>query len=150
MGLEYLFTIWATAEKSLSNRPVRILVIDDDIGMTELLALLLAPATTDILMANTGRDGILLVQSRQPDIIILDLMMPEMNGWVVCKRIREFSDAPILILTALDSPGAIAQALDYGADDYLIKPVSSGTLIAHLNNLLRRANVSLQTNTARF
>lgn len=150
MGLEYLFTIWATAEKSLSIRPVRILVIDDDIGMTELLALLLAPATTDILMANTGRDGIQLAQDRQPDIIILDLMMPEMNGWVVCKRIREFSDAPILILTALDSPGAIAQALDYGADDYLIKPVSSGTLIAHLNNLLRRANVSLQTNTARF
>lgn len=150
MGLEYLFTFWATAEKSLSIRPVRILVIDDDIGMTELLALLLAPATTDILMANTGRDGIQLAQDRQPDIIILDLMMPEMNGWVVCKRIREFSDAPILILTALDSPGAIAQALDYGADDYLIKPVSSGTLIAHLNNLLRRANVSLQTNTARF
>ncbi len=129
---------------------VKILVIDDDMGMTELLALLLAPASPDILSATSGRVGLELARKYTPDIIILDLMMPEMNGWTVCRRIREFSDTPILILTAMDSPGAIAQALDSGADDYLIKPVSSGTLIAHLNKLLRRSSFVLQSSSAAF
>lgn len=123
---------------------VKILVIDDDMGMTELLSLLLAPASSEILTANSGQDGIELVKKHSPDIVILDLMMPEMNGWSVCKEIRETSDVPILILSAMDSPGAVAQALDVGADDYLVKPVSSSTLIAHLNKLLRRAKNSLQ------
>lgn len=116
----------------------KILVIDDDEGMTELLSLLLAPASSEIIIANSGSDGIDLVKKHDPDVIILDLMMPEMNGWSVCQEIRAFSRVPILILSAMDSPGAVAQALDVGADDYLVKPVSSGTLIAHLNNLLRR------------
>jgi two-component system KDP operon response regulator KdpE len=124
---------------------VKILVIDDDIGMTELLTLLLAPASPEILTANSGVLGLELAHKHAPDLIILDLMMPEMNGWALCRHIREFSDTPILILTAMDSPGAIAQALDFGADDYLIKPVSSGTLIAHLNKLLRRAKITLQS-----
>lgn len=127
---------------------VKILVIDDDIGMTELLSLLLAPASSEIITANSGQDGIEYVKKYNPDIIILDLMMPEMNGWSVCKSIREFSDIPILILSAMDAPGCVAQALDVGADDYLVKPVSSGTLIAHLNKLLRRAKVSLQSTSA--
>ena len=116
----------------------KILVIDDDEGMTELLSLLLAPASSEIIIANSGPEGIDLVKKHDPDVIILDLMMPEMNGWSVCQEIRAFSSVPILILSAMDSPGAVAQALDVGADDYLVKPVSSGTLIAHLNNLLRR------------
>jgi two-component system KDP operon response regulator KdpE len=124
---------------------VKILVIDDDIGMTELLTLLLAPASPDILTANSGAVGLELVHKHSPDIIILDLMMPEMNGWALCKHIRDFTDTPILILTAMDSPGVIAQALDSGADDYLIKPVSTGTLIAHINKLLRRSKVTLQS-----
>lgn len=127
---------------------VKILVIDDDIGMTELLSLLLAPASSEIITANSGQDGIEFVKKDNPDIIILDLMMPEMNGWSVCKSIREFSDVPILILSAMDSPGCVAQALDVGADDYLVKPVSSGTLIAHLNKLLRRSKISLQSTSA--
>jgi DNA-binding response OmpR family regulator len=127
---------------------VKILVIDDDIGMTELLSLLLAPASSQIITANTGQDGIEIAREQAPDIIILDLMMPEMNGWTVCERIREFSKAPILVLSSMDAPGSVAQALDVGADDYLVKPVSSGTLIAHINKLLRRARLSVQSNTA--
>lgn len=121
---------------------VKILVIDDDEGMTELLSLLLAPASSEIITASSGPEGIELVKTQAPDVIILDLMMPEMNGWFVCKQIRAFSDTPILILSAMDAPGMVAQALDVGADDYLIKPVSSGTLIAHLNKLYRRSKVS--------
>jgi two-component system KDP operon response regulator KdpE len=122
---------------------VKILAIDDDIGMTELLSLLLTPASSEILTANTGQDGIDLARKNKPDIIILDLMLSEVNGWAVCKKIRTFSDVPILILTAMDTPGCVAQALDVGADDYLVKPVSSGTLIAHLNKLLRRSKISI-------
>lgn len=122
----------------------KILVIDDDVGMTEMLSILLGPTSPEIITANSGRSGIELAREQKPDAIILDLMMPEMNGWVVCKNIREFSDVPILILTSVDSSGIIAQALDAGADDYLIKPVGSGTLIAHLNNLLRRTKFSTQ------
>lgn len=128
--------------------PVKILVIDDDIGMTELLSLLLAPASSEIITANSGQDGIERAKTVAPDIIILDLMMPEMHGWTVCQRIREFSDAPILILSAMDAPGYVAQALDVGADDYLVKPVSSGTLIAHLNKLLRRSKITLRSASA--
>lgn len=122
---------------------IKILVIDDDTGMTDMLSLLLKSASPDIITANSGRAGIELAHDQDPDIIILDLMMPEMNGWIVCQEIREFSDVPILILTSLDSSGVIAQALDAGADDYLVKPVSSSTLIAHLNKLLRRSKPSL-------
>jgi DNA-binding response OmpR family regulator len=123
--------------------PLRILVIDDDIGMTELLSLLLAPASAEILSANSGREGILAAQHHHPDLIILDLMLPTMDGWTVCQSVRAFCDAPILILTAMDSPAAIAQALDAGADDYLLKPVSCGMLIAHLKKLLRRTKIPL-------
>jgi len=126
---------------------VKILVIDDDIGMTELLSLLLAPASSQIFTANTGQDGVNFAKEYAPDIIILDLMMPEMNGWTVCKQIRSFSDVPILILSAMDAPGCVAQALDVGADDYLVKPVSSGTLIAHINKLLRRSKVSIHSSS---
>jgi two-component system KDP operon response regulator KdpE len=75
-----------------------------------------------------------------PDVIILDLMMPDMDGYEVCAKIRDFSIVPILVLSALDMPGMVSKALDAGADDYLIKPVTSSILIAHLNNLVRRAN----------
>src|SRR5690606_19205204 len=84
---------------------IKILVIDDDIGMTELLSLLLAPASSEIITANNGQDGIEFAKTMSPDIIILDLMMPEMNGWSVCQHIRAFSDVPILILSSMDAPG---------------------------------------------
>jgi DNA-binding response OmpR family regulator len=117
---------------------MRILVIDDDPSTTELLYLLLVPASPDITAAINGIEGIRLVKETCPEVIILDMMMPEMNGKEVCEHIREFSSTPILILSALDTPGLVADALDAGADDYLIKPVSSGELIAHINKLLRR------------
>jgi DNA-binding response OmpR family regulator len=121
---------------------MKILVIDDDPAMTDLLKLLLEPASTDILTANSGPDGILLAKTKAPEVIILDLMMPDMNGWQVCKAVREFSKVPILILSALDSPGLVAAALDAGADDYLIKPVPSSVLMAHIQNLVRRTRLS--------
>lgn len=121
---------------------VKILVIDDDIGMTDMLVMLLNTTSPEVLIANTGEDGIRLARENEPDIIILDLMMPEMSGWEVCQKIREFSDVPILILTSIDSSKIIAQTFDAGADDYLTKPISSMTLLAHINKLLRRSKMS--------
>jgi DNA-binding response OmpR family regulator len=117
---------------------MNILIVDDDPAMTDLLKLLLQPASATIFSANSGIEGIRLVKLKTPDIILLDLMMPEMDGWQVCKQVREFSKVPILVLSALDNPSMVATALDSGADDYLIKPVASGILLAHINKLMRR------------
>ena len=121
---------------------MKIMVIDDDPAMTELLQLLLQPASSEVYTANSGPVGIDLIKRKHPDVVILDLMMPDMDGWQVCKKVREFSDVPILVLSALDNPGVVAEALDAGADDYLIKPVASGVLIAHLRKLMRRPQAS--------
>lgn len=123
---------------------MKVLVIDDDPAMTDLLKILLLAVSSNVYTANTGIDGIALARSTDIDIIILDLMMPEMDGWQVCKSVRDFSSVPILILSALDSPGMVAAALDAGADDYLIKPVTSSVLIAHLTKLIRRNHRSDQ------
>jgi DNA-binding response OmpR family regulator len=123
------------------SMPIKALAIDDDPAMTELLALLLKSHGLEVYTANSGDEGLQLVRAADPDIIILDLMMPGVDGWQVCREIRSFSKVPIIVLSALDNPGMVASALDAGADDYLIKPVPSGVLIAHLNNLTRRANV---------
>lgn len=117
---------------------MKVLVIDDDPAMTELIKLLLSPSPFVVLAANDGQEGIDLARTEQPDIILLDLMMPEINGWQVCKRIRKFSQVPIIILSALDNPGLVANALDAGADDYLIKPVPNRVLTARIHKLVNR------------
>ena len=117
---------------------ITVLTIDDDIAITELLSILLRTNGFDALIANSGEEGIRIIKEKSPELVILDLMMPGMDGWQVCKAVRSFSNIPILILSALDNPGMVARALDAGADDYLIKPVPSGVLIAHINNLVRR------------
>jgi two-component system KDP operon response regulator KdpE len=117
----------------------RVLIIDDDPAMTELVTLLLKTHGLDAYMANSGEEGLMMIKKVSPDVVILDLMMPGMDGWQVCTQVRSFSAVPILILSALDSPGLVARALDGGADDYLVKPVPSGVLVAHLNTLVRRA-----------
>ena len=118
---------------------MKILVIDDDPAMTELLSLVLAPTKAQIFTSNSGEDGLKLVKEQAPDIVLLDLMMPRMDGLQTTETIRSFSPVPILILSVMDNPGLIARALDKGADDYLVKPVPTGILIAHINNLTRRS-----------
>ncbi len=109
--------------------------------MTELLTMLLKTHGFDVVTANNGTEGIKLIRDSQPNVVVLDLMMPGMDGWQVCTSVRKFSNVPILIFSALDSPGMVASALDAGADDYLVKPVPSGVLIAHVNKLTRRSDI---------
>jgi DNA-binding response OmpR family regulator len=119
--------------------PTKVLTIDDDSDMTELLAILLRSQGFEVMTANNGTDGVEAARNECPDIVILDLLMPEVDGWTVCRTLRTFSQIPIIVLSAIDNPGSVGSALDAGADDYLIKPVPNGVLIAHINNLARRA-----------
>lgn len=117
----------------------RVLVIDDDIEMTDLLKIILEPNLFEVLPAHSGTQGVEMARQINPDVIILDLLMPDLDGWQVCKEVRKFSQVPILILSAISKPGMAARALDEGADDYLPKPTTSSVLIAHLKKLARRA-----------
>ncbi len=117
---------------------ISILAIDDDPAITDLLSALLKASNFEVFVANRGEAGLQIIREKSPRIVILDLMMPEMDGWQVCKAVRAFSSVPILILSALDEPSVVASVLDAGADDYLVKPVPSAVLIAHLNKLARR------------
>lgn len=117
---------------------MKVLSIDDDVAMTELTAMLLRTHGFDVLTANIARDAIQIVRDQHPQAVILDLMMPDMDGRQVCRVIREFSNVPIIVLSALNDPETVASALDSGADDYLVKPVPSDVLAAHLNRLIKR------------
>jgi two-component system KDP operon response regulator KdpE len=127
--------------KAVSQEPnmtIEVLLIDDDPDLAVILRTLLRGQDFQIQAVYTGEEGIEACEDSPPDVIILDLLMPEMDGWEVCQRIRGFSDVPILILSALGSPGSVARALDAGADDYLIKPVHASLLASRLRTLLRR------------
>jgi two-component system response regulator ResD len=123
------------------NGQAKILVIDDDFDTTEMLKIILGAEHFDVITTNHSPEGIDLAYSERPDVIVLDLLMPEMDGWQVCEAVRKFSPVPILILSALSKPGMAVKALDAGADDYLLKPMASGILIAHIRKLLRRARL---------
>jgi DNA-binding response OmpR family regulator len=120
-----------------------VLTIDDDPAITELLSILLKASGFDVLTANSGAVGLEIIKEHSPGIVVLDLMMPDMDGWQVCKATRVFTSGPILVLSALDEPSIVASVLDLGADDYLVKPVPSSVLVAHLNKLARHTG-SLQ------
>lgn len=125
--------------------PTKILVIDDDAAVTDLLSLLLKSQGFDVAATNNSSDGLTMIREKNPDLVVLDLMMPEIDGWEVCKAVRAFSQVPIIILSALNDPSMIASVLDAGADDYLTKPTPSRVLVAHINRLLNRTTGSLKS-----
>ena len=116
----------------------KILVIDDDTAITELMSMLLKTFGFEVLTTNIGEEGIRLAREANPNVILLDLMMPDLDGWQVCKAIRQTSTVPILILSAINDPRMVASVLDVGADDFLVKPVPSGVLVANIKKLIRR------------
>ena len=117
---------------------IHTLLIDDDPDLAAVMHSLLRGQDFELHSVLTGSAGVEACRNEMPDVVILDLLMPEMDGWEVCQRIREFSTVPILILSALGAPGSVARALDAGADDYLIKPVHASLLASRLRTLVRR------------
>jgi DNA-binding response OmpR family regulator len=122
-----------------------ILAIDDDPAITDLLSIILRTHNFDVMVSNSGQEAIQIIKEKTPQLVLLDLMMPHMDGWQICKAVRAFSNVPILILSALDDPSIVASILDAGADDYLVKPVPSAVLVAHLNKLVRRTGTLLSS-----
>jgi two-component system KDP operon response regulator KdpE len=115
--------------------PTKILLIDDDQGITGLLSRALSRSGFEVMATNNSSEGVRWARTYCPDIVITDLMMPEMNGWEVCKKIRTFSYVPIIVSSARNEPHVIASVLDAGADRYLVKPYSVGTLVAYIKSI---------------
>ncbi|MCX6122411.1 MAG: response regulator [Ignavibacteriales bacterium] len=120
----------------MSNLP-KILVIDDEVQMRRLLQLTLEPNSYNLKFASKGNDGIVMAGSERPELIILDLGLPDIDGLAVLKKIREWATIPIIILSVRNDESDIISCLDAGADDYLIKPFRTGELIARVRTALR-------------
>ena len=117
-----------------------ILVIDDDPALLRLVEYNLTQSGYGILTAKNGRQGLQHLFDHKPALIVLDVSMPEMDGWTTCTRIREVSDIPIIMLTAQAQDEDIVRGLDLGADDYLVKPFEVSVLLARIRANIRRAN----------
>jgi DNA-binding response OmpR family regulator len=117
----------------------KILLIDDDQDLLSVLGLGLEQEDFLVLTATDGSEGLRTAYREQPDLIILDIMMPGLDGWDTCRRLRELSDVPIIILTAKAVATDVVKGLALGADDYVIKPFSTAELIARVHACLRRA-----------
>ena len=117
---------------------IKIVLIDDDKLITGPLSRALENAGYRVWVAGNGRYGLQLAIEKKPDVVVLDILMPEMDGWAVCKALRERSNVPILMLSALGDEIDRILGLELGADDYLTKPFSTRELIARLRAMLRR------------
>jgi two-component system KDP operon response regulator KdpE len=115
-----------------------VLIVDDDPGLRELIRINLEHEGYRVLQAVNGVECLEVVREQRPEIVLMDVMMPEMDGLEACARIRDFSQVPILMLTAKVQSRDIITGLDKGADDYLIKPFNIDELTARIRALLRR------------
>jgi DNA-binding response OmpR family regulator len=123
----------------------KVLVIDDDSGLLTLLRLGLEREGFMVVTAENGKEGLRQAYEARPDVIILDIMMPDMDGWVVCQRLRNMCDTPIIMLTARTDQADVLKGLSLGADDYLTKPCSFDELKARIHTVLRRVGTPSDT-----
>ncbi|MBI2906410.1 MAG: response regulator transcription factor [Chloroflexi bacterium] len=121
-----------------------ILIVDDEKNITELAKLYLAREGFKVETAYNGKEALEKVKSRRPDLIVLDLMMPEMDGWEFCRSLRKVSDIPVIILSARDEEVDKIAGLELGADDYITKPFNPRELVARVRAVLRRYNGAQQ------
>lgn len=117
----------------------RVLVVDDEANLRHTLGYALRQEGYEVLTAENGEDGLATFRSAKPELVILDVMLPRIDGFEVCRRIRRESDVPILMLTARDTELDKVVGLEIGADDYLAKPFSMRELVARVRAMLRRA-----------
>ena len=122
----------------MTSRKVSVLVVDDDIRILRMIQRTLELEGYRVLNASNGETAIDLFCEEAPDLVLLDIMMPGIDGYTVCQRIREFSEVPIIMVTAKGNDPDKVQGLDAGADDYITKPFSSGELVARIRAVLRR------------
>ena len=123
----------------MANQGQSVLVVEDESSIASFVALYLKNAGYRIQAAGTGREALERVASEKPDLIVLDLMLPDIDGLEVCRRVRQSSDVPILMLTARDEDVDKIIGLEGGADDYLTKPFNPRELVARVKSILRRS-----------
>lgn len=130
------------------QRPTRVLIIEDQVKIVHWLSEFLKQAHFEVLTAYDGRTGLQLATTEQPDVILLDLMLPDMDGLDICRTVRQHSDAFIIMLTARVEETDRLIGLEIGADDYVTKPFSPREVVARIRALLRRASGALTQNGA--
>lgn len=116
----------------------RVLVVDDDPGIVKVVRAYLEQAGFEVSVAHDGKKAMQIARKDRPDLVILDLMLPEMDGWDVCRALRKESDVPIIMLTARVEESDKLIGLELGADDYVTKPFSPRELVARVRSVLRR------------
>ena len=119
----------------------KILVVDDDKNICDLLRMYLEKEGYTVVMAHTGLDAVNTFNSENPDLVLLDIMLPQLDGWQVCREIRKTSEVPIIMLTAKDEVFDKVLGLELGADDYVTKPFDTKEIVARIKAVLRRTSV---------
>ncbi len=120
-------------------RPITVLVVDDEHRYRDLLEMNLSRRGYRVLQAADGLTALNLVESAQPDLVVVDLMLPDIDGYEVCRRVREYSAVPIIMLTARAEQTEKVRGLQIGADDYVTKPFGAEELLARVDAVLRRS-----------
>lgn len=118
----------------------KILIVDDDTNICELLRLYLEKNNYQTIVANDGMTAVSMNESHKPDLILLDIMLPKLDGWQVCREIRKTSEVPIIMLTAKGETFDKILGLELGADDYIAKPFDTKEVVARVKAVLRRSN----------
>lgn len=136
---------WVILKEEKESREMtrkKILVVDDDPGMVRLIDQVLTEQGYEMLKTSQSQEALKLLFAQKPDLVLLDVAMPQMDGWQVCRRIRDLSDVPVIMLTGQQkSEEDIVRGLDCGADDYLLKPVGNRQLVARVRAVLRRSEL---------
>jgi two-component system KDP operon response regulator KdpE len=123
---------------------MKVLIVDDELAIRDALGRKLKRDGFNVLLAGTGLEGLRLFHAERPDLVVLDIVMPEMNGLTVCQRIREIADTPVLMLSAnAISEEDIIEGLNSGADDYLVKPIRLNEFVARVQAILRRVQATI-------
>lgn len=128
----------------------RVLIVDDEPRYLRLLDANLRTEGYEVVTAQDGQQALDVFSSQPIDLVLLDIMMPRLDGFATCQRLREFSSVPIIILTAKGEEQDRVRGLDLGADDYLVKPFSATELLARVRAVLRRAQIPTESGQARF
>jgi len=120
----------------------KVLIIDDDVNLCQIVKFAFTRAGADVFTALDGRQGLQQFYQQRPDLVILDIRMPDMDGWETCRQIRLLSNVPIIMLTTVNRDDEIVKGLDYGADDFVTKPFSHEVLMARARAVLRRRDLT--------
>ncbi|HPK26896.1 MAG TPA: response regulator, partial [Anaerolineaceae bacterium] len=133
-----------------STKKNRILVVDDEKGLVKLIRLNLEQDGFEVVEANNGAEAMEKLRVTLPDLVLLDVMMPDMDGFQVLKMIREIGNTPVIMLTAKGEESDIVRGLELGADDYITKPFSPKILTSRIRAVLRRGSYADETDTGKI